>query len=66
MKKFDKSKAANLEDVSKTSYHVYEDGHSYWGIPLYRYGETPLACTLDLHESTVEEKILWHHDQSKG
>lgn len=51
-------------EETKADYYVYSDGHSYWGIPLYRNNETPIVCSADVHKKSTEEKITWYKEST--
>ncbi len=52
------------ETKSKHDYYMYKDGYSYWGVGLYRGDELPISCPVDIHKSTIEEKITWYEEQT--
>jgi hypothetical protein len=62
-KTLDKQAKNNTE--SKHDYYVYKDGYSYWGVSLYKSGQLPIACPVEAHKSTVEEKVAWYEEQTE-
>ena len=43
---------------AKNGYYMYEDGYSYWGIPLLRYlKEKPVEISKEQHNMSVEDKL---------
>ena len=51
-----------VEEIT-AKYHMYADGSSYWGIALFRNGETPIATTKEMHQNkNIEGKIAWYKE----
>lgn len=52
--------------VSKTSYYMYDDGYSYWGVSLYRNNKTPIECTSEIHNKSIKDKINWYLEHTNS
>ena len=55
----------NKQVKETANYHMYADGHSYWGLGLVRNAENPLACTQAEHTLSLEEKVKWHGEETE-
>ena len=58
-----KTKTVNTND-HVCNYWMYEDGHTYWGVGLYRFGKLPMKTTKEMHIKTTEEKVAWYLEQT--
>lgn len=48
---------SSTHEKSTAAYYVYADGHSYWGLSLWKNNELPVPCTAEIHSSTdISEK----------
>lgn len=45
-------------------YWLYDDGYSYWGINIIRFGQVGVQISEELHKKPVEEKLKWYMDDA--
>ena len=48
-----------VDKDSKSGFYLYDDGASYWGINVLRFGKAGVEIAEELHKKTVDEKLSW-------
>lgn len=46
-------------EQSDSGFYLYDDGASFWGINLIRFGNAGVKITEELHKKTADEKLAW-------
>jgi len=55
-----------VKGKTRNGYFLYEDGVSYWGTNMYRFGNVGIEVTEDQHKKlTKEEKLILYKEESE-
>ena len=65
MSKKDAGNAVEGSKDSKSDYYLYEDGISYWGMNILRFGSAGVKITDELHKKPVDEKLKWYKEDAE-